>query len=419
MNNVLRSRIACIALLVCLSCNKEAGQKSSDLDANSLQRQLLPGRTHHTAVWTGSKMIVYGGFARGSGDSISSFQGDYTTPNDVMEYDPQSDSWRFIHTVGTSLSEHSAIWTGSEMVVWGGLTMGASGSPSATNAGIRYNPAADTWSTMSTTNAPSARAGHTAVWADPASAQTGTTSPVMIIWGGSQSSNDATPLADGASYDPGHDTWTPLTTANAPSPRVGYSVVWTGKEMIIWGGLAYDSSGNSSLVKTGARYDPISDTWSAMSVTGAPYARQNHIAAWTGTEMIIMGGFDQNKFGYPLIDGARYDPASDTWKPMAYMSSEYYDSSIGGSWTGVWTGAKLLVFLDPYEAMYDPITNTWEGIGSALFPNDLFRWSSTAVWDGTEMIMWGGQNKTGDLYNIGIRYNPDTGLWRRTAVLVK
>ena len=35
---------------------------------------------------------------------------------------------------------------------------------------------------------------------------------------------------------PTDDTWTAITTMNAPSARNGHTVTWTGSEMIIWGG---------------------------------------------------------------------------------------------------------------------------------------------------------------------------------------
>ena len=38
---------------------------------------------------------------------------------------------------------------------------------------------------------------------------------------------------DGACTD---DTWTPTNTSDAPSGRNGHTVVWTGTEMIVWGG---------------------------------------------------------------------------------------------------------------------------------------------------------------------------------------
>ena len=48
---------------------------------------------------------------------------------------------------------------------------------------------------------------------------------------------------------------TSTSLTNAPSPRSGQGSVWTGTEMIVWGGL----SGNSE-INTGARYNPSSNS---------------------------------------------------------------------------------------------------------------------------------------------------------------
>jgi hypothetical protein len=58
------------------------------------------------------------------------------------------------------------------------------------------------------------------------------------------------------------DTWTATSTTNAPSPRHGHTAVWTGTEMIVWGGV--DDSGNPQ--NTGGRYNPSTDTWTGTSV---------------------------------------------------------------------------------------------------------------------------------------------------------
>ena len=49
------------------------------------------------------------------------------------------------------------------------------------------------------------------------------------------------------------DTWgtAPSTSGNVPSATFFFTAVWTGTEMIVWGG-----NGN-----TGGRYDPATDTW--------------------------------------------------------------------------------------------------------------------------------------------------------------
>jgi N-acetylneuraminic acid mutarotase len=106
----------------------------------------------------------------------------------------------------------------------------------------------------------------------------------MIIWGG----QDASPVNryDGARYNPATDTWTPMSTVGAPSARQASSAVWTGREMIVWGG-----ADNSGSVNTGGRYNPAMDAWVASTTTaGAPTARQSHSGIWTGSRMIVTHG---------------------------------------------------------------------------------------------------------------------------------
>ena len=75
----------------------------------------------------------------------------------------------------------------------------------------------DSW----TGTVPTARAGHTAIW----------TGSEMIIWGGGNNT--------GGRYDPSTDTWRPTSVgANVPSPRWGNTAIWTGEEMVIWGAKA-------------------------------------------------------------------------------------------------------------------------------------------------------------------------------------
>ncbi len=112
---------------------------------------------------------------------------------------------------------HTAIWTGGEMIIWGGTN-----AIIYFNDGGRFNPTANSWTTISTTGAPTARNRHTAVW----------TGSEMIICGGENSNYTNT----GGRYNPATNTWTELSTAGAPTARSGHTAVWTGSEMIIWGG---------------------------------------------------------------------------------------------------------------------------------------------------------------------------------------
>src|SRR5260370_25463615 len=74
--------------------------------------------------------------------------------------------------------------------------------------------------------------------------------------------------------------------------------------MIVWGG--YDGN---SYVNTGGRYNPTADSWVATSTTNAPDGRDDHTAVWTGTQMVIWGGF--NASSGVLNTGGSYNPGTD------------------------------------------------------------------------------------------------------------
>jgi hypothetical protein len=118
---------------------------------------------------------------------------------------------------------------------------------------------------------------HTAVW----------TGSKMIVWGG----YDGGRLNTGGQYDPGSgpgtDSWTPTTMAGAPSPRNDHTALWTGSRMVIWGGF------DGTYHNTGGQYDPTGNSWAATATTpGVPSGRYDHTAVWTGSKMIVWGGYD-------------------------------------------------------------------------------------------------------------------------------
>src|SRR5207237_5758544 len=63
------------------------------------------------------------------------------------------------------------------------------------------------------------------------------------------------------------DTW--ATTSKSPSGRYNHTAVWTGTEMIVWGG--YD--GFVGFVNAGGRYNTGNDTWTTSSTTNHPGRR--------------------------------------------------------------------------------------------------------------------------------------------------
>jgi N-acetylneuraminic acid mutarotase len=319
-------------------------------------------RALQTAVWTGSEMIVWGGV-----DNVVGYS------NSGGRYDPSTDSWTAtsLTNAPTGRAGHAAVWTGSEMIVWGGFKF----PPGALNTGGRYNPSTDSWTATSTSNAPTARDGPTAVW----------TGSEMIVWGGVGGGHT------GGRYNPSTDSWTATSTSNAPGARSGQTAVWTGSEMIVWGG---DSPNFSN---TGGRYNPSTDSWVATSRTNAPTPRGFPTAVWTGSEMIVWGGyfFDGTYVQY-LDTGGRYNPSTDTWTATTTINAP----TARDRHTAVWTGSEMIVWGGEgggrSGGRYKPSTDSWMATSRSNAP--FARRDHTAVWTGSEMIVWGGGSNTGGRY---------------------
>jgi len=162
---------------------------------------------------------------------------------------------------------HTAVWTGNEMIVWGGR------AGDVVNTGGIYEPATDTWLPTSLVDAPSPRSSHTAVWADG----------LMIVWGG----YDGDVVGDGGRLDPVTNVWISMTTDGAPAARAYHAAVWTGSRMFLWGG-----GDGMGAVGTGGLYEPVSDEWTDVTVTNAPLPRYEHAMVWTGSEAIVWVGTD-------------------------------------------------------------------------------------------------------------------------------
>ncbi len=318
-------------------------------------------RDLHTAVWTGSEMIVWGG---------TNF-GNYL--NTGGRYNPSTDSWTATSTTSapSARARHTAVWTGSEMIVWGG---------SGDSSGGKYNPMTDSWIATSITNAPSTRSNHTALW----------TGSEMILWGGGSYLNT------GGRYNPSMDTWVATSTVNAPSARNAHTAVWTGSEMIVWGGF------DGSNLNTGGKYNPGTDSWTATNTTNAPAGRGSHKAVWTDNEMIVWGGGISGPINFNT--GGRYNPTTDTW--IATSTSNAPSARVGHAavWTGgqmvVWGGITVGGYLNT-GGRYNPTADTWIATSTNNAPSG--RYDHTAVWTSSEMIVWGGFDDSG-LANTGGRY---------------
>lgn len=226
----------------------------------------------------------------------------------------------------------------------------------------------------------------------------------LLVWGGYTGSDKRSVTADGIVFDAGSGTWRRMAAAPL-APRTLAASAWTGSELLIWGGWSGDSGFEfaDGFLGDGAAYDPVSDTWHALPP--APIAARAPLSVWTGQELLVWG--TALRVADRPRDGAAFDPATDSWRTIPVAPIELTDA------TAVWTGKEMIVFGAALRggnapesetaigAAYDPRTDSWRRIpDSPLSPQ-----ASTAAWDGTEMVAWD--------YLLGsAAYDPVADEWR-------
>ncbi|MCM2278870.1 MAG: choice-of-anchor D domain-containing protein [Oligoflexia bacterium] len=226
----------------------------------------------------------------------------------------------------------------------------------------------------------------------------------LLVWGGGAGA--ATKFADGARYDPVADSWSPMSAVGAPSARSHATAVWSAgaatERMIVWGGLAAGDVADA----TGAMYDPVNDDWAPITALGAPSARFGHTAVWDETRgrMMVWGGGAGAVLGAGL--GFEYDPALDTWNAI---NDALADTPAGRfQHTATWAGSKMLVWggclaknageacqlggETATGAIFDPGVPSWTPISAVGAPSA--RYQHSAAWNGSTLVIWGGATDT-------------------------
>ncbi len=330
-----------------------------------------------------------------------------TTYGDGYKYNPTNHRWTAISTYGAPVprKNHKGVWTDKEMIVWGGDDYNmTTGSGSFKITGGRYTPSLDKWQPMSTTGAPSGRRFHSVVW-------TGTE---LIVFGGQ---NASTIFGDGGRYNPAADVWNPLPAAGAPGPRIFHSAVWTGAEMIIWGG-----ENAAGWLSDGAKYNPSTNSWSPVpspaGVLSVP-SRGRCATVWTGSRMIVWGGVGATTQTYILGDGAKYNPSNNSWSAIATAGGpgpRYFPES---AWTGstmiVWGGHNGSQMVNG-GAIYHDASNTWSTLAQNGEPSP--RWWPSVTWTGTKFVVWGGFDNV-NYFSDGAMYDNTLSAWHPTLALSK
>jgi hypothetical protein len=299
------------------------------------------------------------------------------------------------------------VWGGETEELGPGLTLGyLDRYEKVLGDGARYNPTTDMWRPISAIGAPAPRFQHLAVW-------TGTE---MVIWGGIPSSTVDVPVMDAARYNPTTDTWTPMSLEGAPVPLVRPDAVWTGSEFIVWGApYARPGTRRGPLTYVGTRYNLATDRWQPLP--SAPPGTFWSMLVWTGSELIAWGS--------PKVDasvdqlpgaGARWSPATNQWTPVSTVGAPI--ARIGQA---VWTGERMLVWDGQAPRLpqqdggsYDPVTDRWEVLPAVGAPAN--RAEGVVIWTGRELLWWSGWRPLpgSDFEQLadGGAYDPQRGTWR-------
>ena len=302
-------------------------------------------------------------------------------------------------------SEHAAVWTGEAVFVWGGLPSGVSNS---LGDGFLFDPFANqgagSWLMTSDAHAPEARHDFGAVW----------TGSEVFLWGGaSDSDDDRHFLGTGSLYNPSSDSWSAVSTQNAPVARAGHITVMGDEQVLIWGGYAGSGTDSKELLTSGSIYDLLNDTWSPISELNAPSPREKAAGVWIGDKLMIWGGFDGSS---SLMDGAIYDPASGAWTGVSSENAPSARHNHNMIWTGslvlVWGGQSSDSGALASGALYNPVNGTWTEMSLENAPSARFLASGT--WTGKELMVWGGRTEDASPYlNDGGLYSLESNSWTK------
>lgn len=317
-----------------------------------------------TAVWTGREVLLFGG-SNGETGAAEVFA---TTAH---AFDPVTLTLSSLAADGMPLfrSGHSAVWTGNEMIVWGGRTL----TGFATNTGGMYNPVSRQWRATSVTDPPHARSRHRAVW----------TGARMVVLGGDASPNDGTARYIGGRFDPssGLDgTWSGVNPAGAatPSPERIIHATWTGRH-VIW-----QAPGTG--VK---RYDPTTDSWTNASCSiGGTFYGGFH---FSGTRLLGMPDTASHQVGTPFPVVA-YDVARDRCDSLRPFQGGVSDVPVFMAWTG---NRLIAITMDGAGStgVFDPTGGgTWVVGPEARFNPPLLRTDVPIVWTGTQLLIFYGSD---------------------------
>lgn len=177
-------------------------------------------------------------------------------------------------------------------------------------------------------------------------------------------------------FDPETKHWRPLP-ASPFGPRRGGYPVWTGEEILLTAHKVVPND-HAPVVELAA-LDPDAMTWAdrgETDIVGYGPMRVSDLVVWPSAEQLDGGEVDN--WGRMYDEGAIYDPASKTWKPLPPLPD-----NTGGLCCALTTGTWVAIAGN----LLDPRSDTWVEVPT---PPGGVRYGAASTGGGDHVLLWGG-----------------------------
>ena len=349
-------------------------------------------REGHSAVWTGQEMLIFGG------SKTSEANGS----NDFYAYHPERRTWRQIPAPAhLKRTNHLALWNNDEMIIWGGevcvpISNSSLCNSQWLNSGAVYNLEKNSWrliegpgglERISLPRQSHSFKAQEIAW----------TGDRLAVWGG-DCSGSKTSMGGLLNLANPNAVWEPIAAENQALRCSGHSLSYGDGKLYIYGGFAPASSDPKDqtlvLSASGATYDLVRKSWTLLKAPLAAKPRYNHTSVWSGKELIIFSGILQNADMRSLKSSGLIFRPKAGWQDF---SSESVPEREGHK--AIWTGNEMLVYGGKSRYMqvllgdvsfFDPATTTWR-VTSASNDRALDgRIAAGVAWTGDRLLVWGG-----------------------------
>lgn len=284
-------------------------------------------------------------------------------------YDPRSNTWSNVAIDEATPSPRelaSAVWTGSHVLVVGGLN-----DDGYLRDAALYDPDTNRWTSIDSAMTPRARG------------IAGVVDGAVILLQGMTTYGDTE--IDAERYDLDSETWSLAGDPGDLPPLWSSAIVFAEHDVYVYGG-------NSNAGRTDAayRYDVREDSW--LELPDALSSRSGCFGVWDGGKFYVFGGHDTAAYS----DGAVF--ASDAWKPIPDDGAPS-PRRAPPAWSG-WAfplGADDFIVMGGVDGSDNVLVDGgrfreavgWEQVKA--WPSGEFHAEGVGVWTGEEFVLWSGE----------------------------